>query len=238
MWKTFKESVWDFLLGKVVSVLGILGTAQTLISLFKPDYVITITNTVRIDYRIWFVFTLLLLVGIILRVLHTANHYKRLSEVKDKIGIVYNEKYYPACRQERGKEEVIRVGIRVIGKVAVENLEVFPSHLELISKIKNKRRKINRFALSPMHPDMLSRPVNPGTIPTCFVDLLRHKLGTRKVAFCYRDYPNEYLSLSVGKYELNISARGRSNQHGFKTLFISLDTQNVLTVKPAKGDEI
>jgi hypothetical protein len=183
---------------------------------------------------------MLLATGIILRVLHTANQYKRLCEVEDKIGIVYSERYYPACRQEQGNgEEVIRVGVRVIGRDAVENLEVFPSLLSRISKVKQyKRRRISRFALSSMFPDMLLRPVNPGMTPTCFVNLFRHKLGTCEVAFCYRDCPAEYMSLNVGKYELDVRARGRSSQYGFRTLLVSCDAQGNLTVRPAKGGEL
>jgi hypothetical protein len=240
MWKVFRESVWSFLWGKVVSVLGILGTAQTIISLFEPNYVITIANVVKIDYRVWFVFTIVLAIVVILRVLHTANQYKHLLEAEDSIRIVYSEKYYPACRQKQNNnEEVIRVGVRVIGRNAVENLEVFPSLLSRISKGKKyKRRMINRFALSSMFPDMLLRPVNPGATPTCFVNLLRHKLGTSEVAFCYRDSPTEYMSLNAGKYELDVRARCQSNQYGFRTLFISFDTQGNLTVKPAKESVI
>jgi len=234
----FKESVWSFLWGKVVSVLGLLGIVQTIASLLEPSYVITIANVVRIDYRVWFVLTILLATGVILRVLYVANKYKCLLEVEDSIVIVYSESYYPACRQEQdNSEEIIRVGIRVIGREAAENLEVFPSLFYPVPRIKQyKYRRTNRFALSPMFPDMLLRPVNPGRNPTCFVNLLKHKLGTREVAFCYRDCPTEYMSLNIGKYELDVTARDKNKQFGFRMLLVSFDISNNLIVEAVKKE--
>jgi len=237
MWKIFQESVWSFLLGKVVSVLGVVGTVQTVISLFNPAYVISVVG-IKIDYIVWFILTLLLLVGIILRVLQVASGYKHSLEAKDKISIIYNEKYHLACRQEHDAIEVIRLGIRVIGKSAVENVEVFPKHLYYRSRAKSKKRRINRFALKPMISTMLSRPINPGIPSTCFVDLLKHKMGTRELCFCYDGLPDEYLSYNAKNYELEVEARGGGNQHGYKILFLSFNEKNGLMVNTAKGDDL
>lgn len=237
MWRIFRESVWDFFWGKVASVLGIVGTAQTIISLSNPDYVISVVG-LRIDYRAWFILTLLLAIGIILRVLSVASGYKHSLEAEDKIGIVYHEKYNPACRQVQNSDEIVRVGVRVIGKSAVENIEVFPKHLYYKSGVKLKKRTINRFPLKPMISNMLSRPINPGIPTTCFVDLLKHNLGTREVSFCYNGCPDEYIILKARNYELEIEARGGGNQHGYKTLLLSFDAENALKVETVKGDNL
>lgn len=227
MLRIFKESVWDFFWGKVVSVLGIIGIAQTVLSLRDRDYVITVANT-DIDYRVWFVFTLALLVAIILRVLYVADKYKSQSESIVKVRIVYNEKNYPACRKTEGDVETIRIGYRVIGKQPIENPVVLPSNLFRIdTSVQYTKIPVTQFPLRAM---TRINSVQPGLTPSYWVNVFTHKVGSREIEMCYDNYSEEPLLLSPGCYQLGLIARGTPTGNSVATLHVTVNPDYVLDV--------
>lgn len=231
MLSLFKEFIWDYFWGKVLSVLGAIETLWAVAVLASPEATSIMPDVLRFDTRIWFGITILFLISLNILILRGANKYKKQLEAEESIDIVYNEKRYLPCRRLQKNEEVVRVGIRVIGSKAVENIEVFPSLLTHIKKPKNKLIKINKLALNPMFPNMLSKPINPGATPTCFVNIFRHKIDSPDISFCYESYPTELVHLSKGKYELDIRARGRHKQYGLETLLIKVDNKNSIRVR-------
>ena len=219
MWNIFKESVWKYLLGKVFSVIGLVGFAQTVVSLFNPDYVITVAG-VKIDYRAWVVLTLLLAIGIVLRVLRVADRYKALSERVDNIRIVYNESNYSTCREPKENREIIRVGYRVIGKQMIEDPIVLASSMFRVDSV-GKSTKIP-IVSTPLSAMVEMSNVHPGFTPSYWVGVFERILGTPIIELCYRSYQSQPICLSVGRYELNLVAQGTPSRGNFAKLIITI----------------
>jgi hypothetical protein len=153
--------------------------------------------------------------------------WKQLQDIyKEVIQITYG-RGIQLCRQLQDGEELYRVAIGIKGKRAVDNLEVRPFDL----RQKSKKGAIQiPIAEAPLTP-MVERSANPGST-TCYVNLLKHKTSSHEISLCYRDIPNESLTLKQGEYLLQLAASGKEGEVGFGALVINV-SNNRFEVKEA-----
>jgi hypothetical protein len=221
MWKLFKEYVWDKGWGKVFTIVASLELGYSLYVLVAPERVAhTFT---QIDDRVWYGIAYLFLISICLLVLRGASKYRKMQENNDSIRIVYNENKYAACREISEDIETIRVGLRVVGKQTVENPVVLPTQLfKEDSDTKSTRIPIVSTPFSAM---VSSDKVHSGFSPEYWINLLMHKLNSNEIQLCYDNYPSKPISLSVGRYRLELIARGTPSRTAVGTLYITVSDE-------------
>lgn len=225
MWKLFKEGIWDYLLGKVLTVLGVMETVWTVVVLGKPEYGELLPTS--IDNRVWYGIALVFMFAAFLRMLKVASNYKRQMESPDNIRLVYNEKRYKACKEirDRGAKEIYRVGIRVIGNEAVESLIVVPDELRRVDDESYKRIPINQIKLHPMVDN--NGIVYRGRTPAYYVDVFSHIKGSSRINMCYDKHIEGYIHLPDGEYELYLITRAKPRTNHMGTMIITMNDGNV-----------
>ena len=209
MRKIFKEAVWDYSLGKVLTVLGTVQTVWAIVVLAKPEYGNIILPS--IDNRVWYAIALAFVVAAFLRVLKVASDYKKQLEPLDNIRFVCDEERYKPCKEvqmsEYGEVEVYRVGVCVIGNGVVESLIIIPDMLE---RVDDNSHKITQVSQIKLHPMMGSpEPIYGGPIPSYYVDVFTHVSRTVAIFMCYDNNKEEPIVLPNGRYKLTLIARAK-----------------------------
>lgn len=227
MWKLFKESVWDYLIGKVLTVLGTLGTLWAIVVLVKPEYERILP--VGIDNRVWYGVALVFMFAILLRTLKVAASYKKRIELTDNIRLVYDERRYKACKQVKRWEgrdiELYRVGIRVIGSEPVESLVVIPGGLRRVNDESYKEIAMSEVKLHPMTENI--ETIYGGLTSGYYVDVFQHEVGYQQIDISYDQHSEKYIRLENGQYELTLIAKGKPRTSHLGTMVITMKDGHV-----------
>jgi hypothetical protein len=234
MWQLFKEFVWDKGWGKLFSLVGFLSTIWSVILMTAPDVYNKVPQSFRIDSRIWYGFTILLLILALIFVLRGASEYKKRLEVGDNLRMVYMARRYPACRDIVNDEEIFRIGLRSKGTQPIDNPTVIPFSFYRVNNKKYVKISVMQIPLSPMVGTV--NRVMVGFMPAYYVNLFKHKLGGADIVFCYDHYESKPLSLSKGKYILTLVARGTPNEENAKTWIIKLNKKNEIDMELERGN--
>jgi len=223
-----KNIFWDSILAKVASMLGLIGTAQTAITLFKPEWVITIANKFSLDSRFWFIIAITFWIWAFIMAFRKANAYRKLLMSKNQIRIMYDEKNI-LCKEIKAKSESYRIAISVIGRESLKNIMVFPSAMfHIVEPTKWERIQIATTGLTPMIP---TPEVHPGKTPSYYVNIFRHEMESPNITLWYSGYPALPIQLGEGSYRLELIARAEGSGSEVATLLLTMDKDNNLHVK-------
>lgn len=228
MWKLFKEYIWDFVWGKVLSVIGSFTTIWSIVLLFSPSIYNEVPPSIRIDSRIWYGLAIAFLIFVCIRVLYKSSQYREQAEGKDNIQIIYSERRHIECRQTESGVETIRVGYRVREMEDIEAPVVLPSTLFKISR-QLKYTKIP-IVSTPLSPMVKTAKVHHGLPPEYWIDVFRHIIGSSEIEMCYDNFQFPKIPLSSGRYELTLIARGTPSREDKKILTIFVSRNNSLRI--------
>ncbi|MFC2010322.1 hypothetical protein ACFLUL_01920 [Chloroflexota bacterium] len=225
MWGLFKESIWGYLLGKVLTVLGTIETIWAVTVLAKPELGDALPAS--IDNRIWYGIALGFMFVAFMRMLKVASDYKKRTETTDTIRLVYNPKRYKACSEHNESEDkvIYRVGIRVIGNEAIEELIVIPTELCRIDNDSYKPLPIEQLPLHPMQEN--TSVILRGLTPSYYVDVISHIVGSQQINICHNRYESEPIYLENGIYVLILSARAKPRTIHTRTMKITMLDGNI-----------
>jgi hypothetical protein len=151
-----------------------------------------------------------------------ANQYKVKFEGEDNIRIVYNDKRYSSCREINGDDiETFRVGFRVIGKKPVRNPTVTPVTFHEV--VRPDYYIKHGILSSPFSQLVQTAEVYPGLTPSCWFNILKHRLNSNFIELCYEGIKLRGIKVRPGQYRLNLVGRGSDSNNNNVTLIISVD---------------
>lgn len=235
MWRIFKEAIWDYLLGRLLTVLGTVETVWAIVVLAKPEYGNALLP--NIDNRVWYGIALAFMLAVSVRMLKVASDYKKRIESPDNIRFVYNEKRYKPCKQirDRGSKEIYRVGIRVIGHEPIESLIVIPDQLIRIDDGSYQAIPTSQIKLHPMIDNI--ETIYRGLTPAYYVDVFSHVKGRSSINICYDQHIEGDISLKNGQYSLPLIARAKPKTSHMGFLLITMKDGNT-SVEMRKRDNL
>ena len=156
------------------------------------------------------------------------NQMAAMPTKKCDIQIVYDDSNL-AYRGIEGDEETFNVGLRIKTDSPVDNPVVFPTKLQRLSERgAHQMIPIRRLPLTPVGK---SHSIGPG-LSSLYFRVFKHRLSVQTIEFCYDGLPSKSQPFPSGTYVLTLKAEANPNSWGLGALYIVMDDDGNLSLKP------